>query len=75
MENPQKEKLLEQLAQSFVVGQHISDLLGTFDDKEVVKCVIAASIDAWAKDHDGDALAIAEDMFEMMKIVHAEKGE
>ena len=53
MENQQKEKLLEQLAQSFVVGQHISDLLNTFDDKEVIKCIIAASIDAWAKDHDG----------------------
>lgn len=75
MEKPQEEKLLEQLARSFVVGQQISDLLDTFDDKEVVKCVIAASIDAWEKSHDGDALAIVEDMLEMMKTVHAGEEE
>lgn len=75
MENQQKEELLEQLARSMVVGQHISDLLDTFGDSNIVECVIAASIDAWVKHNGGDAIAIVEDMLEMMKTVHAEKGE
>ena len=75
MENTQEEKLLEQLARSFVVGQQISDLLDTFGDSNVVECVVAASIDAWVKHNGGDAIAIVEDMLEMMKTVHEEKGE
>lgn len=75
MENQQKEELLEQLARSTVVGQHISDLLDTFGDSNFVECVIAASIDAWVEHNGGDAIAIVEGMLEMMKTVHAEKGE
>lgn len=75
MEEQKEKDILEQLALSVSLGQHISDLLGAFDDRNLVECIIAASIDAWAKDHDGDALAIAEDMLEMMKTVHAERGE
>ena len=75
MENQQKEELLEQLARSLVVGQEISDLLDTFGNSDVVKCVIAASIDAWVKSNGEDAIAIVEDMLEMMKTVHDEKGE
>lgn len=73
MEKNEGMDIFEQMMESLVIGQKISDLVVQLHTPDQVKCTLAACIDVFTKNHGGDSIAIVEDMLEMMREVRDEK--
>ena len=62
------------LMKTVEIGQKVCDLVNELDTENQVECVVASILDTWGKHHDANSIRIAEEIVEMMKEVHEQRG-